>query len=34
VTYPLVPTGMAQTAIPLHPAAARYYVSKGYISKN
>jgi TRAP-type uncharacterized transport system substrate-binding protein len=33
VTYPLVPTEMAKTAIPLHPAAARYYVSKGYIAK-
>jgi TRAP-type uncharacterized transport system substrate-binding protein len=34
VTYPLVPTEMAKTAIPLHPAAARYYVSKGYIAKS
>ncbi len=33
VTYPLTPAGMAKTAIPLHRAAARYYVSKGYIDK-
>ncbi|HUY18589.1 MAG TPA: TAXI family TRAP transporter solute-binding subunit [Candidatus Binataceae bacterium] len=33
VTYPLVPTEMARTAIPLHPAAARYYASQGYIAK-
>ena len=33
VTYPLTPAGMAKTAIPLHRAAARYYLSKGYIDK-
>lgn len=33
VTYPLTPAGLAKTAIPLHPAAARYYASKGYIDK-
>lgn len=33
VTYPLTPSGMAKTAIPLHPAAARYYASKGYIDR-
>jgi uncharacterized protein len=33
VTYPLTPIGMAKTAIPLHPAAERYYASKGYIAK-
>jgi len=33
VTYPLTPAGMAKAAIPLHPAAARYYASKGYIDK-
>lgn len=33
VTYPLTSAGMAKTAIPLHPAAARYYASKGYINK-
>ncbi len=31
VTYPLVAAQMARTALPLHPAAARYYASKGYI---
>jgi len=30
VTYPLVATEMVKTAIPLHPAAERYYMSKGY----
>ena len=33
VTYPLTPAGLAKTAIPLHPAEARYYASKGYIDK-
>jgi TRAP-type uncharacterized transport system substrate-binding protein len=33
VTYPLTPAELANTAIPLHPAAARYYASKGYIDK-
>jgi uncharacterized protein len=33
VTYPLVPSLMAKTAIPLHPGAARYYASKGYLSR-
>ena len=33
VTYPLTPAGLAKTAIPLHPAAARYYASKGYLDK-
>jgi uncharacterized protein len=33
VTYPLVAAEMARTAIPLHPAAARYYSSKGYIAE-
>jgi len=34
VTYPLVAAEMVnRTAIPLHPAAARYYSSKGYIAK-
>jgi uncharacterized protein len=31
VTYPLIAAQMARTALPLHPAAARYYASKGYI---
>jgi TRAP-type uncharacterized transport system substrate-binding protein len=33
VTYPLVASEMAKTAIPLHPAAESYYASKGYIGK-
>jgi len=34
VTYPLVAAEMVnRTAIPLHPAAARYYSSKGYIAR-
>jgi len=33
VTYPLIAGEMAKTAIPLHPAAERYYRSKGYLVK-
>jgi TRAP transporter TAXI family solute receptor len=33
VTYPLIAARMAKAAIPLHPAAERYYQSKGYLAK-
>jgi TRAP-type uncharacterized transport system substrate-binding protein len=31
LTYPILPEKVAQTAIPLHPGAARYYREKGLI---
>jgi len=31
LSYPLVPERMAQTCIPLHPGARRYYESQGYL---
>ena len=31
LTYPLVPERMAQTSIPLHPAAKRFYTEGGYL---
>ncbi|KAH8896522.1 hypothetical protein GQ53DRAFT_852838 [Thozetella sp. PMI_491] len=31
LTYPLDPKKMAQTSVPLHPAARRYYTEAGYL---
>jgi hypothetical protein len=32
LTYPLEPPAMAQTSLPLHPGAERYYRSHGYLT--
>lgn len=32
LSYPLKPTSMAQSTVPLHPAAERFYRERGYLS--